>query len=481
LEAGHDLKGSAVAVTDDPENPANVIVVERFTYSAYGKATAWWGPDWGLDESYSGGSGLSKFGLPYLYTGQRFDVESGLHYFKNRVYDPQSGRFLRRDLIGYGSERRRSPPREGPALLQGLVICGKCGDRMTVRYHYHHGKPIPEYTCQRKGIASARPRCQTIHGAALDEAIGSLLLEIVTPLTLEVALTVERELRVRAEEADRLRRQHVERARYEAELARRRYMQVDPDNRLVADQLEHEWNDRLRAVQAVREEYDRQRERDRTALDDEKRRRIMSLATDFPRLWKDPATTARDRKRMVRLIIEDVTLIKGDRLDAHVRFRGGSTKSLSLPLPLSAWQLRQTSRDVVAEVDRLLDHHTPGEIAEILNRRGLKSGEGKTFHRHIVTRIQQAYGLRTRHRRLREAGMLALHEMAKALGVSEHTVKVWRRCGLLEAQPYNDKKQYLYRPPADDGPRKHTRKGLSEKQRQRRLRPHQTNEVQCET
>ena len=289
------------------------------------------------------------------------------------------------------------------------------------------------------------------------------------------------ELRVRAEETDRLRRQHVERARYEAELARRRYMQVDSDNRLVADQLEHEWKDRLRAVQGAQEEYERQTAHDRTGLDDEKRRRIMRLATDFPRLWKVPATTARDRKRMVRLIIEDVTLIKGDRLDAHVRFRGGSTKSPSLPLPLSAWQLRQTSRDVVAEVDRLLDHHTHGEIAEILNRSGLKSGEGKTFHRHIVARIQQAYGLRPRYRRLREAGMLTLHEMAKTFGVSEHTVKVWRRWGLLQAQPYNDKKQYLYSPPKDDGPQKHARKGLSERQRQRRVLSNQTHEVQCET
>ena len=390
-------------------------------------------------------------------------------------------RRLRENSAAHGSERRRSPPREGPALLQGLVICGKCGDRMTVRYHYHHGEPTPEYTCQRKGIANARPRCQTIRGSALDEVIGNLLLEIVTPLTLEVALAVERELQVRAEETHRLRLKHVERARYEAELSRRRYMQVDPDNRLVADQLEHEWNDRLRAVQAAQEEYERQTARDQTTLDDEKRRRIMSLATDFPRLWKDPATTARDRKRMVRLIIEDVTLIKRDRLDAHVRFRGGSTKSLSLPLPLSAWQLRQTSPDVVAEVDRLLDHHTHDEIAEILNRRGLKSGEGKTFHRQIVHRIQQAYGLPTRYRRLREAGMLTLQEMAKALGVSKDTVKIWRRCGLLQAQPYNDKKQYLYRPPTDDGPQKHTRKGLSDKQRQRRVLSNQTHEVQCET
>ena len=151
-------------------------------------------------------------------------------------------RLLRENSQAFGSDRRRSPPREGPALLQGLVVCGRCGLRMTVRYNVHRGVQVPTYVCQRMGIERGESPCQRVSGGELDEAIGSLILEAVTPLTLEVALAVGDELRVRAEEVDGLRRQHVERARYEAELAERRYRRVDPDHRLVADTLEADWN-----------------------------------------------------------------------------------------------------------------------------------------------------------------------------------------------------------------------------------------------
>src|SRR5260370_6221784 len=128
---------------------------------------------------------------------------------------------------------------------------------MTVRYYTSHGQLQPEYCCQREGIEHAQAICQRILGAALDRAIGELLVETVSPLALEVALSVQDELQTRAEEADRLRRQQVERARYEAELAQRRYLRVDPDNRLVADSLEADWNAKLRALAAVQDEYER--------------------------------------------------------------------------------------------------------------------------------------------------------------------------------------------------------------------------------
>jgi hypothetical protein len=155
-------------------------------------------------------------------------------------------RKLLENAQAYGADRR-GPPREGPALLQGLAICGVCGYRMTVHYHRSGARLIPEYLCQKStAIHTPQRSCGAISGAELDRAIGELLVEGVTPLTLEVALAVQQELEQRAEEADRLRRTQVERARYEAELARRRFMRVDPDNRLVADSLESEWNEKLR-------------------------------------------------------------------------------------------------------------------------------------------------------------------------------------------------------------------------------------------
>ena len=261
-------------------------------------------------------------------------------------------RLLREHAQAYGRDRRSSPPREGPALLQGLVLCGKCGDRMTVRYHQRRGVLHPTYVCQRDGIDRALAICQRIPGVEVDQAIGDTLVKMMTPVALEVALAVQQELAARIDEVESVRRQQVERARYEADLARRRYMQVDPDNRLVADSLEAEWNDRLRALAETQEEYERSRAADRCVANPQQRARILALATDFPRLWRDPKTPMRDRKRMVRLLVEDVTLVRAAEIHAHLRLRGGTTHSLVLSRPKRAWELRQTPPEILREMPR---------------------------------------------------------------------------------------------------------------------------------
>lgn len=252
-------------------------------------------------------------------------------------------RRLRESSQAYGIDRRCSPPREGPRLKQGLVLCGRCGRRMTVRYHTRYGRLSPEYVCQRGGIERGEPICQAVLGAALDEAVGNLLVQSVTPLSLEVALSVQRELQSRLEEAGHLRRRQVERARYEVELSRRRFMQVDRDNRLVADALEADWNEKLRLLTQAQEDYERQRQADLAVLGEEERQEILALARDFPRLWRAPQTPQRERKRMARLLIEDVTLIREKQITAHVRFKGGKTQTLCLPLPQPLWKTWETS------------------------------------------------------------------------------------------------------------------------------------------
>jgi hypothetical protein len=356
---------------------------------------------------------------------------------------------LRDNGQAYGADRRHGPPREGPALLQGLAVCGRCGGRMTVRYYVSHHEVLPEYTCQRDGIAHARPICQRVIGGALDRAVGELLVETVSPLALEVALAVQDELEARAEEVDRLRRQQVERAQYEAELAQRRYLRVDPDNRLVADSLEADWNNKLRALATAQEDYERQRADEGSVLNDQQRRRVMALATDFPRLWRDPTTPQRERKRMVRLLLEDVTLLKAEEVVAQVRFRGGATQTLRLPSPLSAIELRKTHSTVVAEIDRLIDEHTDTEIAEILNACGLRPGVADRFTSIIIVHIRHKYGLENRFSRLRRQGMLTLEEVAAALDLHPATVKDRAARGQLISSVYNDKGQRLYAPPGE--------------------------------
>lgn len=387
---------------------------------------------------------------------------------------------LRDNAQAHGAERRKSPPREGPALLQGMVLCGACGQRMTVRYHTRDGQQYPDYVCQRKGIDTATPKCQTISGASIDRAIGELLVSSVTPVTLEVALTVQAELDTRIHEAEALRRQGVERARYEADLARRRFMQVDPGNRLVANALEADWNEKLRSLERTQEDLEQRRQQDHLQFDNTQREQILALATDFPRLWNDPKTPQRERKRMVRLLIEDVALIKGDAITANIRFRGGAVHALQLPLPGRAWQLRQTSAQVVSDIDRLLDDHTEAVIARILNDRGLKSGAGKPLTASIVKRIRRNYQLKHRYQRLRDFGMLTIQELAVRLKVTTTTVKTWRRKGLLRGHAYNDKNEYLFEPPDQDAPKKAQGRKLSERRVFTEVESDRTKEVQCE-
>lgn len=390
-------------------------------------------------------------------------------------------RRLRQAAQAHGVERRKSPPREGPALLQGLLICGICGGRMTLRYHQRGGWLVPDYMCQKEGIERGRPICQQIPGRAIDQAVGKRVVETLTPMTLEVTLTVQQELQSRLEEADRLRHQQVERARYEAELARRRYMQVDPDNRLVADSLEADWNEKLRALSRAQEEYERGREVDRTVLDEEQRQKLLALARDIPRLWHNPKTPQRERKRMIRLLLEDVTLTKGDPILVQIRFKGGATETLRVPRSLNAWQLRLTAPEVVAELDHLLEHHPETKIAEILNQKGFLSGMGLPFHPKLVAGIRRKYGLKSRYDRLREQGMLTARQLAQQLGVSPQTVSVWRRNGLLIAHPYNGKNECLYEPPGDNPPAKMQGQKLSERRIDLPVTPDRTDEVQYDS
>ena len=241
---------------------------------------------------------------------------------------------LAANAAAHGRDRAAGPPREGPALLQGIITCGRCGGRMTIRYHARGGKDLPTYLCQRDGIDNARPICAAIPGHTLDERVGQLLIDTLTPLAVEAALQVSAELGQRAAEADALRAAHVERARYHADLARRRYLAVDPANRLVADTLEADWNTALRARNDAQAAYDKAREQQDGQLTDAQKARIAQLATDLPGIWNDPATPMRERKRIARLLLTDVTVTRtSDTITAHVRLAGGQHRTLTLPVP----------------------------------------------------------------------------------------------------------------------------------------------------
>jgi len=344
-------------------------------------------------------------------------------------------------------DRSHSPPREGPALLQGRAVCGLCGSRMHVRYAHRHGQRIPNYVCVGRGRSFGDPLCQSIVGTTIDDAIGKLLVDAVTPMALDTALAVQEEVQRRVDEADRMRHRQVERAEYETDLARQRYMHVDPTNRLVADSLEADWNAKLRSLDEARDNYERQRTADRLTIDDEGRRRLLALATDFPTVWRDPKTPQRERKRMLALLIEDVTLIKQRQITAAVRFRAGATATLTLPRPLTAQQLRATHPEVRQQIDTLLDEYTDAQVAHILNQRGLCTGAGTPFDAVSVQWVRSTGKLPSLKERLLAAGMLTAKQIGERLGVGRSTIGRWRTLGLVQARVCNSMGEWLYWPP----------------------------------
>jgi DNA invertase Pin-like site-specific DNA recombinase len=356
---------------------------------------------------------------------------------------------LEHNATGFSSGLRGRMPRHGSALLQGRLLCGRCGARMRVHYEPLDGRLRPYYVCNEAVVREAGKHCQWVRGAPVDDAIGALLLQTVAPAAIEVALAVQQEIVQRVEQAAALREAQLQRARYEAELARRRYLKVDPENRLVADALEADWNARLRQLDTLQREHERQHEADRTLLDEPARQRIMALAADFPRVWNDERTGAVERKRMLGLLIEDVTLVVDEQVHIHVRWRGGRTQSLSVARPRPMSVIRKTLPQVVSLIDELLETSTDRQIAARLNELGHRNWRGEPFTVKKVMLVRYAYALKSRFERLRERGMLTGEEVARQLGVSPTTVHQLGRQGVLARHLYGNNHRCLYEPPGN--------------------------------
>ena len=373
-----------------------------------------------------------------------------------------------------GADRRRSAPREGVALLQGLVICGRCGRRMTVRYIVSRGHPEPLYRCQRRGIQRAEPVCQSLPGAAIDRAVSELVLETVTPASIDVAVEVFEELRSRAAEVDRAKRAQIARLREDAELAQRQFLLVRPENRLVADNLERHWNEALQRLAAAEEAYAGADKTRTPPVTPEMKERVAALVADLPRVWHDPRTPARDRKRMLRLLIEDVTLLRDDVVRVSIRWRGGATRRIECPLPLTAPDLRRTPAAVVEQVRALATEQTDAQIADTLNRQCLRTGTGLLFSRRRIRMLREAYDIDSYAEHLIAARWLTVPQMAQLLDVHPATAKRFAHQGVLRAVRADDKGTILFEPPTGPLPAAHPGKRL----RDRRQHPKLVSQVQ---
>src|SRR4029077_21007468 len=237
---------------------------------------------------------------------------------------------------------RRGAVREGHALLQGLVLCGQCGRRMTVRYT--RNGTTPSYECNQVHKQQGGRTCQFVRGDGVDAAVAHLFLEAIQPAQLDVSLATLAQVEDQARQVERQWQLRLERARYEADLARRRFLAVEPENRLVARNLEKDWNERLAAVEQL--------ERERTALpawaaprlSPEERQRILGLAEDLPALWHAPTTTPAERKQLLRLLLKDVTLTKeATTIRVALRWQTGAGLTVEVPRPPRSCDARRTA------------------------------------------------------------------------------------------------------------------------------------------
>jgi DNA invertase Pin-like site-specific DNA recombinase len=381
-------------------------------------------------------------------------------------------------LNGKGYElARASPPREGGALLQGRAVCGVCGRHFRVRYAARRGRLDAWYVCDRAHNDHGEPSCQSIAGPPVDRAISLLIAEQMTPAAAELALNVRQEIEARQSEADRLRCRVIERAQMEADLAQRRFMLVDPGNRLVADTLERAWNEKLRLLAKAREEREVARQHEQTVIDETVRERLIEMTADFSRLWSNPDVPNRERKRLLAHIIDDVTLVKVREERAtrlHVRFKGGKIQTLTISSPRSSGEQIRTQPTVVERIDRLLDEHIPSEIADILNQEGHRPGQAARRGHHddrftakrVIYLIHQ-YKLQPRYDRLRARGLLTRQEAAAQLGVHELTLARWAEYGLIIRHRFNGH-YCLYEVP-DDVPEKQSSRWNPLTERARRV------------
>lgn len=330
------------------------------------------------------------------------------------------------------------PAREGLALLQGLLLCGTCGHALTVRYT-GNGGIYPCYLCnrlRRDGLASKD--CMSFRCDLLDAAIAEEVLKALQPAEIELALAALEELESRDRTISRQWQMRLERAEYEAALAERRYQEVDPSQRLVAGTLERRWNDALLLLEDLKKqaaEFLRQEARVATP---EQKAKVLALARDLPQVWHAPTTQAKDRKRMLRLLVKDIAVEKPlypKQLLAHIRWQGGASSDICVQLPLNRADRVRYPAAVVDRVRGLAQSLPNPEIADRLNREGHVSPFGKPFTGSMIQWIRYRYQIPKVS--LARSEELTVEQVAKRFGVSPNVVYYWIDRSVVHARRLN--------------------------------------------
>lgn len=324
------------------------------------------------------------------------------------------------------------PAREGLAILQGLLICAECGHRVSIRYK-GNGGIYPSYDCAgRRREARATRDCMSISAGLIDEAISKRIVEIIQPSEIKIAISAFEELERRTGTVQRQWQLKLERARYESELAQRRYEEVDPSNRLVALSLERNWNSALVKFDETQKQFSDYQQGDEFLELSSRKEEVVALGASFPKLWSSSTTQAKDRKRILRLLIKDITVKRINlerKVQLQIRWQGGSVETIFVDIPMKAHEKWKPSPEVIEEIRLLGRNMNNIEIAARFNKEGRKTNKGNSYTASIISWFRYKYGIPSPE--LKRKGELSVKEVASRFNVSSHVVYYWIERGVI--------------------------------------------------
>jgi DNA invertase Pin-like site-specific DNA recombinase len=312
-------------------------------------------------------------------------------YISQAEYEANQAILERNRLKSPGGPGRR---RDGSALLTGIALCGRCGQRLQVVYSGKDNQRIT-YICCHRQRRYAEPVCQRIPGRGVDQVVAEAVLGALTPAQIELSLAVVQEMERQQAELHKQWELRLESARYAARLAQRRYEQVDPDNRLVARSLEREWEAKLREVERLETELARQQSQPTLTLDASQRQQLANLVQDLPRVWHAAATSWTERKYLLQLLVADVTLTRQE-TDILVQIRWHTNELDTYTVPLPSRGAPPVPEAVVERIRSLIPIRTDSQIADELNQHGIRTPQGKPFTARRVQGLRRRYRIRKR-------------------------------------------------------------------------------------
>jgi len=325
-----------------------------------------------------------------------------------------------------------SVPRTGNALLQGIAVCSKCGSRLSVNYKTNKGQIYWQYICghSRKDEPYSHKCCLCINGRVVDQAVSDIVLRRLTPEAVKAAEEVRQELNNRKLSEDQYYVMQIEKAKYETELARKRYMNADPENRLVAAELERLWNEKMNQLAKTVDDFRKFKSSARTEKAEPDIEQLFNLPERLKSAWESDNLNITDKKRIARCLIEDITLaMLGDEITIGIRFKGGLSESIKVQRPLKKYETWTTVPEIVEYIKEASKKYTVEEIVESLNQSGKKSGKGLDFTLASVRGIQYSYGILSLKKYLRSNGYLSTEEKAKQMGISPNALNKRRASG----------------------------------------------------